>query len=256
MSITRSGGFRDRQDAGLRLARDLRFCASEGPIVLGLPRGGVPVAYQVARVLQAPLDIWIAGKVGLPWHPELGIGAVAEGGYVHLNREILEHLALSTEELAELVRSTEREVAERVRLLRGDRPRPDLLNRTVIVVDDGIATGGTVLAAVRSIRAQAPKAILLAVPVASPEALRRIAPEVERIVCLQTPADLHAIGVWYSDFSQVSDDEVVHLLDRAGLDRQGHEEEHAVESLRPASFGRESRSVAPAGSPDEDRPAG
>lgn len=214
--------FRDREDAGRRLAVELAAYAPMHPIVLGLPRGGVPVAFEVARALHAPLDVWVARKVGVPWHPELGVGAVAEGGFVHLNQEIVNRIGLSRDRLADIVRGKQGEVEERVRLFRGDRPRPDLRDRVVIVVDDGIATGGTVRAVIRSIRAQAPKAIVLAVPVAAPETLDAIAREVERIVCLRTPADLYAIGLWYADFRQVSDEEVARLLGRAR-----REQEHA-----------------------------
>jgi putative phosphoribosyl transferase len=208
-------GFRDRQDAGRRLAAELRSYATEHPIVLALPRGGVPVGYEIARALRAPLDVWVVRKVGVPWHPELGVGAVAEGGYVHLNQDILVHIGLSKDELAEAIESKQREVDERARRFRGDHPRPVIRDRTVILVDDGIATGGTVRAAIHSIRAQAPKAIVLAVPVAAPQTVRVIEPEVDRVVCLKAPADLYAIGLWYVDFTQVSDDEVLHFLELA-----------------------------------------
>ncbi len=219
-------GFDDREDAGRRLAAQLSSYAAERPIILALPRGGVPVGYEIARALQAPLDVWVVRKVGVPWHPELGAGAVAEGGYVHLNHDVIEHIGLSEEELAEIVENKQREVKERVRVFRGDHPPPRLRDRTVILVDDGIATGGTVHAAIRSIRAQAPRAIVLAVPVATPEVVEALGHEVERVVCLHTPADLYAIGAWYVDFTQVSDDEVARLLDRAR--REQSEAQHAV----------------------------
>lgn len=204
--------FLDRQDAGRRLAAKLHSCALELPIVLGLPRGGVPVAYEIARALEAPLDVWIARKVGVPSQPELGLGAVAEGGFVQLNEEILDHVALPERQLAELVKREQREVLEQAGRLRGHRPPPDLHDRTVILVDDGVATGATVRAAIRSIRAQSPKAIVLAVPVAAPATLQALASEVDRVVCVRVPPDFGAVGSWYIDFDQVSDDEVVHLL--------------------------------------------
>lgn len=207
--------FRNREEAGRRLAAALQAYGSERPIVLALPRGGVPVAYEIARALGAPLDVWLVRKVGVPWHPELGVGAVAEGGLVHLNREILECVDLSEAELSDVIESKRREVAERVLKFRGERPRPTLRDRCVILVDDGIATGGTAIAAIRSIRAHHPKHIVLAVPVAGPDAVRATAREVDRVVCLMTPDDLYAIGAWYKDFTQVSDDEVVRLLERA-----------------------------------------
>jgi putative phosphoribosyl transferase len=219
-------GFVDREDAGRRLAVELRSYAAERPIILGLPRGGVPVGYEIARALHAPLDVWVVRKVGVPWHPELGAGAVAEGGFVHLNQDVLEHIGLSETELTEIVQSKQREVQERARLFRGNQPPPVLRDRTVILVDDGIATGGTVHAAIRSIRAQEPKAIVLAVPVASPEVVEALGRDVDRVVCLRTPADLYAIGVWYVDFRQVTDDEVARLLDRAR--REQTEAQHAL----------------------------
>lgn len=219
-------GFVNREDAGRRLAAELSSYAAQHPIILALPRGGVPVGYEIARELHAPLDVWVVRKVGVPWHPELGAGAVAEGGFVYLNPEVLEHIGLSEAELTELVQSKKREVEERVQLFRGGHPPPVLRDRTVILVDDGIATGGTVRAAIRSIRAQKPKAIVLAVPVASPEVVEALGREADRVVCLRTPVDLYAIGVWYVDFGQVSDDEVARLLDQTR--REHTEAQHAV----------------------------
>jgi putative phosphoribosyl transferase len=218
-------GFRDRTDAGRALAAELQSFLPERPVILALPRGGVPVGYEVARALHAPLDVWVVRKVGVPWHPELGAGAVAEGGFVHLNQDILDHVGLSRDDIAEVVRAKQREVEERVLLFRGGRSAPVLRDRTVILVDDGIATGGTVRAAIRSIRAQSPKAIVLAVPVASPDAIQALEPEVERMVCLQAPSDLYAIGIWYRDFTQVPDDEVLRLLDRARQEREQDQRE-------------------------------
>jgi putative phosphoribosyl transferase len=211
-------GFRNRRDAGRRLAAALRAHETEQPIVLALPRGGVPVGYEVARALHAPLDVWIVRKIGVPWHPELGVGAVAEGGHVLLNQDILAHVGLSGDVLTKAIESKQREVDERVRRIRGGHPQPVLRGRTVIVVDDGIATGGTVRAVIQSIRAHGPKAIVLAVPVAARQTVRAIAPEVDRMVCLKAPADLHAIGLWYAEFHQVPDEDVTRLLDRARLE--------------------------------------
>lgn len=207
--------FRDRQDAGISLAAELGVYASKRPIVLGLPRGGVPVAYEIARALEAPLDIWMSAKVGVPSQPELGAGAVAENGYVRLNDRILDRLGLSRERLAGAIEMKQREIEQRARLYRSGRTRPDLRQRTVILVDDGMATGATTRAAVESIRAQQPRAIVLAVPVADRETLKAIAAQVDAIVCLRKPLDLQAVGLWYEDFRQVSDDEVLRLLARA-----------------------------------------
>jgi predicted phosphoribosyltransferase len=210
--------FRDRAEAGRKLAEAVRPHVHEGeqPIVLALPRGGVPVGQEVANRLKAPLDVWIVRKVGVPWQPELGVGgAVAEGGYVCLNASLLRHLHLTETEFIPLVESTRREVEERKRTLRSGRPSPDLRGRTVIVVDDGIATGSVALAAVRSIRRQSPKGIILAVPVAGVDDLATLKGEVDRIVCLLAPEELFAVGTWYGDFGQVSDEAVLGILERA-----------------------------------------
>jgi len=213
-------GFRDRGDAGRRLAEALEPLRDSDPFVLALPRGGVPVGFEIAQALGAPFDVWLVRKVGVPWHPELGLGAVAEGGFVHLNRMVLDHVGLSRDHLEHAIEEKQNEVEERVHLFRGHRPPPDLRGRTVILVDDGVATGGTVRAAVQSIREHAPASVVLAVPVAAPDALEALTPEVDEIVCLHTPPALYALGVWYVDFSPVSDDRVVQLLGRARTPRQ------------------------------------
>lgn len=207
--------FPDRNEAGRRLAAELRPYAVEAPIILALPRGGVPVAYEVARALGGQLDVWVVRKIGVPWHPELGVGAVAEDGYVYLNQDILDNIGLSGPSLAQAIEQQRHEVEERVVKFRAGHPRPVLRDRTVIIVDDGIATGGTVRAAIRSIRSQRPRTLVLAVPVAAASVAATLASEVDRLVCLRTPRDLYAIGLWYDDFSQVPDQEVVALLERA-----------------------------------------
>lgn len=204
--------FHDRRDAGRCLAAELKSYADEHPIVLALPRGGVPVGAEVARALGAELDVWIVRKIGVPWHPELGVGAVAEGGYTHLNQDIIENIGLSQEALATAIATKRREVEERVTKFRAGRPAPRLRGRTVLLVDDGIATGGTVRAVIQSLREQAPKQLVLAVPVAPAATAQVLAPELDRLVCLRRPRDLYAIGLWYDDFTQVSDDEVIALL--------------------------------------------
>lgn len=183
--------------------------------MLGLPRGGVVLAYEVARALDAPLDVWVVRKVGAPFEPELGIGAVAEGGELVLNREALAILDMSEEEVERLAVPEAEEVERRVRLFRGDRPAPEIRGRTVILVDDGIATGGTMQAAIHAVRKRGPARIVLAVPVAATDTLERLRPEVDDVVCLLPTPDLVAIGMWYRDFDQVSSEEVQDLLQRA-----------------------------------------
>lgn len=207
--------FHDRKDAGQRLAAALTGYRDAHPIVLALPRGGVPVADEVARALGAPLDVWVVRKVGVPWQPELGVGAVAEGDFVYLERANVAAVGLGKTQLEDVVELKRAEVRDRVARFRGSRPRPELSGRTVILVDDGIATGGTVRAAVRSIRAEGPSRIVLAVPVAAPQTVQELRAEVDDVVCLVEPPQMWAIGMWYEDFTQVSDDEVLHILAHA-----------------------------------------
>lgn len=207
--------FINRLAAGDLLARRLAGFRAQQPIVLGLPRGGVPVAYQVARTLHAPLDVCISRKIGVPWQPELGVGAVAEGGVVCLDHHTLQNLGLTVEDLADVIQREQAEVALRVERFRGGRARPALQARTVIVVDDGIAMGGTMRAAIASLRRERPRAIVAAVPVAAADAADALQEEVDQLVSLVTPRNLSAIGAWYEDFKQVSDAEVVGFLDSA-----------------------------------------
>lgn len=207
--------FKDREEAGRQLGAELRSYAKERPVVVAIPGGGVPVGFEVARALGAPLEIWVVKKIGVPWHPELGVGAITEGGQLSISRELIDEVGLTGIELAEVTEQKRREVAEQVRKLRGDRPRPVLRGRMVVLVDDGIATGGTIQAAIEAVRAENPKLIVLAVPVAPPALLGQLAARVDRVVCLHTPTELRAIGLWYDDFSQVPDTEVSRLLELA-----------------------------------------
>lgn len=207
--------FRDREEAGRLLAQRLREYASEAPVVLALPRGGVAVGYEVARALNAPLDVLTVRKLGVPWHPELGMGALAEGGAVYVNREVLAAAELDPEELRTVIAEESRELERRVQRYRGGRPLPELTGRTVILVDDGLATGGTARAAVRALRGLGARRIILAVPVAASQTTEQLREEVDSLVCVQEPGNLWAIGTWYEDFHQMSDDEVLVLLDQA-----------------------------------------
>ncbi|HEX5749527.1 MAG TPA: phosphoribosyltransferase [Archangium sp.] len=205
--------FIDRTDAGRQLASLLGHYAGRNPLVLGLPRGGIPVAHEVARALGAPLDVWVSRKIGTPGRPELGVGAVAEGGAMYLNRPLMRRLGLEEEDLAGAAQREAREVARRALRFRHGGPPPELRGRTVILVDDGIATGGTVRAAIRSLREHHPGELILAVPVAASQSLEEIAPEADEVVCVEASPALWAIGDWYEDFTQVSDDEVLRLLE-------------------------------------------
>ena len=206
--------FKDRRDAGRRLAPLLASLADEQPVVVGLPRGGVPVAREVADALGAPLDVLTVRKLGAPWNPELAIGAVAEDETVVLNEALLRAEGVTG---AQLDRELERERVElhrRMALYRGGRPMLDVRGRTVIVVDDGLATGLTALAAVRVLRRMGATRIVVAVPVGSREAVASLRLEADDVVCQTVPERLYSVGGWYRDFSPTTDDEVAALLAR------------------------------------------
>lgn len=204
--------FEDRRDAGRRLAGELARYRDENAILLALPRGGVPVGYEVSRSLGAPLDVLVARKLGAPQQPELGIGAVAPGGVRVLDDHTIELLGLSEAEVEELAERELAEVERRTRRFRECRPDPDLAGRTVILVDDGLATGVTARAAIEAVRRQGPRRLVLAVPVCAAQIAEALRPAVEDLVSLETPSRLGAIGFWYRDFEQTSDEEVARLL--------------------------------------------
>ncbi|MFB8397159.1 phosphoribosyltransferase family protein [Streptomyces yangpuensis] len=212
--------FTDRADAGERLAAALRHLHEERPVVLGLPRGGVPVAFPVARALGAPLDVIVVRKLGVPHHRELGFGAIGEGGVRVISEDIVRSSRVTREDLEAVERAEEAELARRARRFRGDRPRVALDGRTVIVVDDGIATGATAAAACQVVRAQGAARVVLAVPVAPPDAVARLREETDEVVCLSAPRAFRAVGEWYRDFAQTSDEEVVSLLAQAAAGRR------------------------------------
>ncbi len=207
--------FEDRRAAGKQLAQALIEHAGTSPIVLGLPRGGVPVADEVARVLGGTLDVWVVRKLGVPIQPELGMGAIAEGPAVVLDRSICRMLGITRAQLRQVARAEMAEVQRRVQRYRQGRPPPDVRGRTVILVDDGIATGGTMRAAIRAIKRRRPARLVLAVPVAAPDVIATLRRDVDEVVCLHQPEHLYAIALWYEDFRQVPDEEVVRILDRA-----------------------------------------
>jgi putative phosphoribosyl transferase len=208
------GVFTDRQEAGRRLAHALTHLQDQDVVVLGIPRGGVEVAAIVAEALGAPLDVVIPRKVGAPGNPELGLGAVAEGVRV-LDEQLIRALGVTEQYLREEIAAQEEEIRRRSSLYRQNRPPVPLEGRTVVVVDDGIATGGTAAAAARWARARGAARVILAAPVAPPEALYRLAREADEVVVLETPEPFYAVGQWYLDFPQVPDERVVDLLARA-----------------------------------------
>lgn len=205
-------GFADRREAGRRLAGRLLELAPESPVVLALPRGGVPVAREVALALRAPLDVLVVRKLGAPHNPEYGIGAVAEGARV-IDPEAIAVLDIDNRALGEIAGRETEELRRRVDLYRGGRQPLELTGRTAIVVDDGVATGVTDAAALRGARRRRPRRLVLAVPVCPPDSLRRLRVEADEVVCLCTPRPFFGVGQWYGDFSQVSDEEVVTILE-------------------------------------------
>lgn len=203
----------NRDTAGRQLAGELRHLAHrDDVIVLGLPRGGVPVAAQVAHALGAPLDVLVVRKLGVPGQEELAMGAIASGGVRVLNRDVVRHLGVTAETMEAAAERELREVQRRERAYRGERPRPDLQGRCVVLVDDGLATGSTMEAAVQAVRKLNPARVVIAVPVSPPDAVERLRREADEVICLATPEPFFSIGQWYADFHQVSDDEVRALL--------------------------------------------
>jgi putative phosphoribosyl transferase len=213
--------FRDRTDAGRELATLLtRYADRTDVLVLALPRGGVPVAYEVAKELKAPLDVFLVRKLGVPGHEELAMGAIGSGGVRVLNEDIVNYLKIPDEVIDAIAAVEQRELERRQRAYRDDRPPPDVKDRIVILIDDGLATGSTMRAAVASLRLQKPGRIVVAVPVSSPETCDEFRSEVDEIVCAVTPEHFQGVGLWYEDFSQTSDKEVRELLKRAAQQQQ------------------------------------
>jgi putative phosphoribosyl transferase len=210
--------FRDRRDAGQRLAEHVAPLRLVRPLVLALPRGGVPVGFEIARRLDAPLDVFVARKLGAPGRPELGIGAIAEGGARVVDSQAVRGLGVSPAALEALVASERAELERRVRAYRGDRPIPPLTRRDVVLVDDGLATGVTARAAILALRYLGPHRLVLAVPVAAPERAEALAADGVEVVCPSRPLGFRAVGSWYEHFEQTSDEEVVELLATAAAD--------------------------------------
>lgn len=221
--IERIGPFRDRKEAGQRLSEELTDYADEDVVVMALPRGGVPVAFEIAKRLEAPLDVVVVRKVGVPGHEELAMGAVASGGILVRNDDVMTALGIDADVIEAAAERKRREVSAREREFRGDRETPELTGRTVIVVDDGIATGSTMRASLRALRQSGAGRLIVAVPVASETACREMGELADEVICLVATDQLLAVGQWYYDFDQVSSDEVIELLDEAASVLAGDE---------------------------------
>lgn len=206
--------FRNRQDAGRKLADELRKYSFKDPIVISLLRGGVPVAKEIAMELAIPMDFWVVRKIGAPWQPEFSIGAIAEEEYIWLAVETIESMGITERELDALIQGKKIEMQERIVFYRGLHKRPKLSGRSIILVDDGIATGASMYAAAASIRQEAPELIIAAVPVASLEALSFLSTIIDKEISLLRPDNFVAVGAWYEDFSQVSDEDVISILNK------------------------------------------
>jgi putative phosphoribosyl transferase len=208
--------FRNREEAGQRLARELnRYSGREDVIVLALPRGGVPVGWEVARALGAPMDIFLVRKLGVPGHEELAMGAIASGGVRVLNEQVLDMIGIDEGTIARVAAEEQRELERRQRAYRGDRPDLKLKGATVILVDDGLATGSTMRAAAVAVRALGPKRLIVAAPVGARDTCEQFGPEADEVVCAVTPEPFHGVGMWYEDFEQTTDEEVHSLLEEA-----------------------------------------
>jgi predicted phosphoribosyltransferase len=199
-----------------------RYAGRSDTLVLALPRGGVPVGYEIARSIAAPLEVFLVRKLGLPGHEEFAIGAIASGGVRVLNEETLRDYGVRREQVEAVVAAEERELARRERQYRGDRPFPSVKGRTVILSDDGLATGSTMRAAIAALRQEGPAGVIVAVPVAPPETCSELREIVDEIICLMTPDPFHAVGLWYEDFSQTTDEEVREYLESARVSAPTH----------------------------------
>jgi putative phosphoribosyl transferase len=213
--------FADRRDAGRRLAPRLDGFVGPCTIVLALPRGGVPVAYEIALRLDVPLDVLVVRKLGVPGHSELAMGAIASGGILVVDQRIVNTLGISREAIEGVVRSERVELERRERIFHAGRARLDLAGKTVIVVDDGLATGASMAVAIDALKTRTPARIVAAVPVAATATCEALRERVDEMICLFTPGRMYAVGVWYQDFTQTTDSEVHELLDAAARERPG-----------------------------------
>jgi predicted phosphoribosyltransferase len=207
--------FHDRIDAGQQLARKLEHLQGQDAIVLALPRGGVPIGVEVAKHLHVPLDVFVARKLGAPGNPEFGVGAIAEGGIIVIDKQSLSFLGLAPQDLEDTIVRESAEVERRLALYRGNRHNLQVENKVIILVDDGLATGVTALAAIRALRLAKPKKLILAVPVCAEDTAKNLRSEVDELICLHPLKDFTAVGIWYENFEQLTDQEVMDILARA-----------------------------------------
>jgi len=225
-----SPAFEDRRQAGRRLAQRLEHYRDDQPVVLALPRGGVAIGYEIARALNAPLDVIVARKVGVPGHRELGMGAIAPGGVRVIDEATVRMLGITQAQIDRVVQEEAAEMERRLRMFRGNRAAPDLHDKTAIIVDDGLATGVTARAAIEWTHRQQPRRTVLAVPVSAPETVAALKLEVDDLVCVEMPVNFVAVGFWYEDFDQTTDREVIDLLERAGREYQSDVDGNAQHS--------------------------
>lgn len=216
--------FIDRRNAGRVLAtRVAKYAGRDDVVVLALPRGGVPVAYEAASALGVPMDVFLVRKLGTPGHRELAMGAIASGGVRVLNEDVVRWYGISESAIERIAREEQEELERREREYRGDRPAPDLTNRVVILIDDGLATGSTMRAAAQAVRAHRPARVVIAVPVGAPQTCAELAAVADEVICARMPEPFSAVGQWYLNFDQTSDDEVRELLQKSSAIPQTHQ---------------------------------
>lgn len=213
--------FRDRSEAGRALAASLtQYAGRDDALVLALPRGGVPVGYEIAQALRLPLDVFVVRKLGTPGQPELAMGAIASGGVTVINRDVVDALGIADYMVRQVAETEQQELERRERHYRGDRPPLEAGGKTVILVDDGLATGSSMRAAAAALRRMQAARIVVAVPVAAPATCNQLRAEIDELVCASTPEPFLAVGQWYRDFSQTTDEEVRELLERAAMNQR------------------------------------
>lgn len=215
--------FTDRRHAGRVLAsRVTKYAGRDDVIVLALPRGGVPVAYEVAAALSAPMDVFLVRKLGTPGHRELALGAIASGGVRVVNQDVVQWYGISEAAIDRIAREEQEELERRERVYRDDRPAPDLANKIVVLIDDGLATGSTMRAAVQAVRARRPARVVIAVPVGAPQTCAELAVSADEVICARMPEPFSAVGQWYLNFEQTDDAEVRELLQKSTATPQAH----------------------------------